>query len=63
MGIETPCVNICAFDYSRGVCYGCGRTAEEIANWLGYSREQRREIMARLEKEMADTFITLPKAP
>jgi predicted Fe-S protein YdhL (DUF1289 family) len=36
-----------------GYCFGCGRTRDEIAGWIGMTPEQRRAIMdglpARLE--------------
>jgi predicted Fe-S protein YdhL (DUF1289 family) len=51
--IETPCILVCSIDEKTGYCFGCGRTREEIGDWLGYSGEERREIMkglpARLE--------------
>ena len=31
--IETPCVKICTLDARSGVCLGCGRTVDEIAQW------------------------------
>lgn len=52
--IESPCVLVCAIDPKTGYCFGCGRTAGEIANWLNYSAQERRQIMdglgERLEK-------------
>lgn len=36
-----------------GYCFGCGRTRDEIAGWIGYTDQERRSIMeslpARLE--------------
>jgi predicted Fe-S protein YdhL (DUF1289 family) len=54
--LETPCVDICAIDASSGLCSGCGRTIEEIANWASMSPEQRRAVMAALpaRRESAD---------
>ncbi|MEM9590798.1 MAG: DUF1289 domain-containing protein, partial [Pseudomonadota bacterium] len=31
--METPCVNICMLDETSGLCIGCGRSGEEIADW------------------------------
>lgn len=39
--IESPCKLICALDLESGICTGCGRTREDIARWLQYSKAQR----------------------
>jgi hypothetical protein len=31
-----------------GFCFGCGRTRDEIAGWMNYSPESRRQLMADL---------------
>ena len=46
--IETPCNKICAIDPVLGLCIGCGRTAAEIAGWIGFTAQERRAIMAGL---------------
>jgi len=50
--IETPCIKVCVVDPETGHCIGCGRTRQEIGGWLGFSPEQRREIMASLPQRM-----------
>ena len=50
--VETPCVNICVIDGKTGFCFGCGRTRNEIADWVSVSDEKRAEIMARLPERM-----------
>jgi predicted Fe-S protein YdhL (DUF1289 family) len=42
--ILTPCIGVCRLDRD-GYCEGCHRTAEEIAGWLNYSDEHRRELI------------------
>ena len=32
--IDSPCNDICTTDPESGLCVGCGRTQEEISNWL-----------------------------
>ena len=44
--METPCIKICKL--KNGVCYGCGRTTTEIANWSKYTTEERSKIIGRL---------------
>jgi predicted Fe-S protein YdhL (DUF1289 family) len=46
--VESPCVNICLLDTETGLCIGCFRTIEEIANWAAMSADERRSIMAQL---------------
>lgn len=53
--MESPCVSICRLD-DEGVCVGCFRTGEEIAGWLSYTVEERREIMQRLPARAGSRF-------
>jgi predicted Fe-S protein YdhL (DUF1289 family) len=46
--LETPCVNVCLLDSELGLCVGCGRSIDEIANWGAMSDAERRAIMATL---------------
>lgn len=42
----TPCRNECKL--SGGICTACGRTIEEIANWMNYSDAEKKRILDRL---------------
>lgn len=46
--METPCIDVCDIDAASGLCIGCGRSLEEIANWSEMSPTERRAIMAIL---------------
>lgn len=46
----TPCVKKCKID--NGVCLGCGRTLEEIINWMSYSDQTRQDIIEKLNNKM-----------
>jgi uncharacterized protein len=46
--IESPCVKVCTLDARSGLCLGCGRTIDEIAQWASMSEQQRRRVMAEL---------------
>lgn len=46
--MESPCILVCSIDDKTGYCFGCGRTRDEIAGWMGYSGTERRAIMADL---------------
>lgn len=50
--IESPCILVCSIDMKTGYCFGCGRTRDEIADWMNYSDIERREIMAGLPKRL-----------
>jgi len=46
--VPSPCINICALDEQTGFCKGCMRSTDEIAHWLYYSDEEKREVLAKL---------------
>ena len=45
--IKSPCVKICTLE--DGVCMGCGRTQDEIREWVIMTDNQREKIMERLK--------------
>jgi hypothetical protein len=47
--LDSPCNEICTTDSESGLCIGCGRTQNEIANWLNYSNKQRKIILKELK--------------
>ncbi|MDO9418988.1 DUF1289 domain-containing protein [Pararhizobium sp.] len=46
--MESPCILVCSIDMATGFCFGCGRTRDEIGGWMGYSDQERRQLMATL---------------
>ena len=40
----TPCISICTLR-DDGLCEGCLRTGDEIANWSAMSEEARQRVM------------------
>lgn len=52
MAIDTPCQNLCVLDSLTGLCIGCGRSGDEIANWLTLSQSERCALMAQLPARM-----------
>lgn len=50
--ILTPCIKVCEFDWLTEMCTSCGRTAEEISDWLSYSDEQRQEIINNAKERL-----------
>jgi predicted Fe-S protein YdhL (DUF1289 family) len=51
--IASPCNNVCAIDPACGLCVGCGRSLDEIANWLGMSDADRARVMTELPRRLA----------
>jgi len=47
--IDSPCNDICTTDPESGLCVGCGRSNEEIANWLNYSDKQKKRVLKELK--------------
>ena len=50
--VKSPCVKICTLE--EGVCIGCGRTQDEIRDWVIMTDIQREEIMERLKTRSAN---------
>ena len=46
--MESPCILVCSIDDKTGYCFGCGRTRDEIAGWIGYTDAERLSIMTTL---------------
>lgn len=44
---KSPCIDVCRLD-ARGLCIGCRRTIDEIAEWPAASEARRREILRAL---------------
>ncbi|WP_349371175.1 DUF1289 domain-containing protein [Salinarimonas sp.] len=55
--VSSPCIKVCLIDEETGLCEGCGRTRAEIATWGRLSEEERRAIMAGLDRRMRAAFL------
>jgi hypothetical protein len=53
MAIASPCTKVCTIDPSSGLCWGCGRTLDEIARWGSLDDAERRRIMAELPQRLS----------
>jgi hypothetical protein len=52
-GVASPCVSVCRMDPSSGLCEGCLRTIDEIAQWSTYSDADKRVVLAQIEARKA----------
>ena len=48
VNVLTPCLGICRINRNSQLCEGCSRSPVEVAEWLFYSNERKREIMDQL---------------
>ena len=46
---NSPCVSICKVE--KNICIGCGRTLDEIASWTTMTKEERQEVLERIERD------------
>ena len=51
--MESPCNKICKLE--QGICIGCGRTIQEIVDWVKYTDEQRQKIMESLRERLSES--------
>ena len=49
--INSPCKNICTIDPKSELCIGCGRSRDEIANWLILTDKQKKDLLNRLKSK------------
>lgn len=54
----SPCVGICMMDDDAGLCVGCGRDRNEIANWISLDDDQKVAIWNVLPARMAQLGAT-----
>ncbi|MDX2102687.1 MAG: DUF1289 domain-containing protein [Alphaproteobacteria bacterium] len=57
----SPCVRVCVIDPTTGWCTGCGRTGQEIGDWLAMTGDQRRALKAALPGRLATLTDRRPK--
>jgi predicted Fe-S protein YdhL (DUF1289 family) len=57
--VPSPCVNVCELN-RFAICKGCGRTAREIEQWVGASREVRREIRQAAGRRLRSQSANVP---
>jgi uncharacterized protein len=48
--VPSPCISVCQMDTQSGLCQGCRRTLQEIAEWMEMTP---REKLATLERVAA----------
>ncbi|WP_230089378.1 DUF1289 domain-containing protein [Herminiimonas contaminans] len=46
---DSPCAGYCSTSHGDEICKGCGRTFDEVINWIIYDDEEKAAVWARLE--------------
>lgn len=52
--VPSPCIQVCTLD-ARGLCTGCLRSIDEIAQWGAATPTHRRAILERVAQRRAAT--------
>lgn len=49
--VPSPCRRICGLD-DEGYCTGCGRSVDDIREWLNMDEQAKRECVARARQRL-----------
>ena len=55
--VESPCQNICLIE--EGYCIGCGRTEDQIMEWLYADDDRKLEILDEISERVKNGEIEL----
>ncbi len=47
---DSPCIGVCTTLYDE-VCQGCGRTLNEVSNWVFFSQEEKELVWKRIRED------------
>ncbi len=56
---HSPCVGICKLDDTTGYCLGCGRSGDEVAQWVVMSEAQRDDVWMKLPARLETLGVRL----
>lgn len=46
---DSPCAGYCSTSHGDEICKGCGRTFDEVLNWIIYDDAEKEIVWARLQ--------------
>ena len=49
---DSPCVDLCIYDYDRDFCTGCGRTLDEVSYWNYFTPQEKKQILKESKKNL-----------
>jgi predicted Fe-S protein YdhL (DUF1289 family) len=50
--VPSPCIKVCKLSYKNLLCTGCGRTKEEVTNWMFYTQEEAEKVIQECYKRL-----------
>lgn len=59
--VPSPCIDVCRMSAASGLCEGCLRTLDEIANWGVWGDDAKRAVWVLIEQRRTSVFS--PPAP
>ena len=60
---HSPCIGICKLDDATGYCLGCGRTGNEIGDWISMSEGQRDAVWQKLPARLSTLSVRVRLMP
>jgi predicted Fe-S protein YdhL (DUF1289 family) len=48
--VPSPCINVCEIAPDTGLCRGCLRSIDEIANWSSAGDDYKRAVWAEIRR-------------
>jgi len=52
----SPCISICKMHPQTGLCEGCYRTINEIAQWSSATEEMKRKVWVEIRRRQEELF-------
>jgi predicted Fe-S protein YdhL (DUF1289 family) len=49
---DSPCVDLCIYDYDKDFCTGCGRTLDEVSYWNHFTPQEKQQILKYCKKNL-----------
>jgi predicted Fe-S protein YdhL (DUF1289 family) len=60
--VRSPCIAVCRMESADGLCAGCLRTLEEIAEWGGMPDDDKRRVLAAIDERRRARAAAAPSA-
>jgi hypothetical protein len=48
---DSPCIGYCSTSFGAEICIGCGRTAEEVVQWIFLTDPEKKKVWERISAE------------
>jgi uncharacterized protein len=53
--VPSPCISVCRIDAASGLCGGCLRTLDEIAEWSALGDEDKKQVWTRIARRIEES--------